>query len=641
MRIHLKELAVVTRRATELVQLADRATFIYGPVGKGKSTTARLIDYCFGGSLERTPAIQKEFVSAILSVTLGQFDVRLERSATDASSVRVTWSRADGEDGSVNAPLDAGSAPLVATAYNLSDLIFWLCGVTPMKVRKSKINADADLVRLSFRDVFWYCYLEQLHLDSSFFRMEDTFKRLKSRDVMRFVTGFHSERLAELDALLVQTMDEQRGKREAVQQIRDFMVRFGLGSDVEIAESLAATHQTLEVATAHRRALDQRKSEDTHPVEPLRARLRGLSGEIDTIVFALADLREQLSQQQSLRAELITAKIKASRVVEAVRLLEGAAFVQCPQCGSDLSGRIVEATQCHLCGEPSQQPDGQPGSLEPLRIDLNERIDELEVSIDRKTQEVSALERHLAATRARKAEGDQELARRLAEYDSAFVASARDAERTIAQMEERVLSLERLKELPKAIASLEIEAGALQGTIDSLRAAIAEERGRLSGGERHALMIARRFHQMMLAVGFPGVYADDTVILNTRTWLPVVKHGDQEWGFYDAGSGGKKTLFNVCFALAVHQVATEEDLPLPAILIIDSPTKNISEDMDPAIVTALYREIYRMAMRPGGVQFLLIDSDLVPPTEEFEGLSYRQMAGTPQAPCLIPYYDGP
>lgn len=642
MKIHLRQLTLVTRRSIEVLPFADRVTFIYGPVGKGKSTTARLVDYCFGGDLERTPALQQEFVSATLSARLGDFEVEFERSATDASYVRVTWGGSDGRKGSVNAPLAAGPNPLVETAYNLSDLIFWLCGIRPMRVRRSKSNPDSELVRLSFRDLLWYCYLEQLHLDSSFFRMDDAFKRLKSRDAMRFVTGLHSERLAEIDDLLARTMEEQRTKRETVQQLRNFIARFNLGTAADISEALTQSEASLRGALAHRVELDRRKAADTHPVEPLRAQLRMLSEEIDTASTALRDLREEVEHQKALRSELITSKLKAARVAEAARVLEGVSFERCPQCGADIAKRSDDEAHCRLCGElDSAAPAHSNHDVEALRLDLNERIDELEISLDRKSHEVSALERSLAATLARKAKGDGELARRLAEYDTAFVAAARDAERSVAQLEERIAALNRLKELPTAIAALEAEAGALQGQIDSLRSDLVDERGRLTAADRCARLIARKFHEIMLAVRFPDVYPEDRVVVDTRTWLPYVVHDTQEWGFYDAGSGGKKTLFNVCFALAVHSVAEQENLPLPTFLVIDSPTKNISEDMDPGIVTSLYQQIYRMATDAGHTQFILIDSDIVLPAAPIDGFAVRRMAGTPDAPCLIPYYAGP
>lgn len=84
-------------------------------------------------------------------------------------------------------------------------------------------------------------------------------------------------------------------------------------------------------------------------------------------------------------------------------------------------------------------------------------------------------------------------------------------------------------------------------------------------------------------------------------------------------------------------------MPVPGILIIDSPTKNISEDENPELVQSLYAEIYRLARSQTGnlLQFLLIDSDLVAPSAELPGFSERRMAGESDAPSLIPYYTGP
>ena len=85
----------------------------------------------------------------------------------------------------------------------------------------------------------------------------------------------------------------------------------------------------------------------------------------------------------------------------------------------------------------------------------------------------------------------------------------------------------------------------------------------------------------MLEIGFPGISASDRVEVHRRNWKPRVFHGDEDeygWDFADAGSGGKKVLFNVCYALAIHKVAAENGLPLPSLLIVDGPMKNISSE---------------------------------------------------------------
>ena len=595
--------------------------------------------------MERTPAIRQEFVAATLSIDLGIYRCELERAATDTQRVRVSWSTGDGEYGSVNAPLQAGSvAVLNGDIYNLSDLLFFLCGVTPIKVRQRLRDPDSPMIRLSFRDIWWYCYLDQTELDSSFFRFEDVMRKRKSQDAMRFFTGLHSERLSELESEVYRALDEQRGKREAVRQIREFMARFDLGSDLEVGSRIEKNEQELEEAEARRSKIQLQRQVDLHPTDPLRDELRELGDQIEDFVLAIAGTQEAIAEQKALRAELITSKIKAQRSARASSLLEGVDYSRCPECGSDVSGRASDTEHCHLCGRrvnSSEQTSIM--EMEAVRRELNDRIDQIAESVARREQALERSKRVLKTLRVRKVQLDGKLQRELAQYDSAYVERLRQLDMQIATLTERQRALDRLQEMPRAIDELEEQAGALQGRIESLGRRLESERSRLLQADKKVESIARHFRAIIRQIEFPGVSDGDKVVVDPRSWRPTIQHDEQEWSFWDAGSGGKKTLFNVCYALAVHAAGLEHNMPVPSILIIDSPTKNISEDENPELVRAIYREIYRLAASEegNGTQFLLIDSDLVPAGEDTPHFLERHMAGQPDAPSLIPYYKGP
>ena len=645
MNIQLTHLVVRTRRTTEQINFSETVTFLYGPVGTGKSTVARLVDYCFGGDLERTPAIQQEFVSVVLGAKLGLYDCILERGAEDTQSVRVTWSRGEEEFGSVNAPLSAGEATLLdAEIYNLSDLLFHLFGVEPIKVLKRSRDPDSPMIRLSFRDIWRYCYLDQTHLDSSFFRLEDPFRARKSQDAMRFFTGLHSERFSLLQADLYRTITEQQGARKAVIQIRRFMDRFNIGSELQLTAQIEATEHELRADKERKQALETDRETDIHPTDELRSKLRILSQNVSDLQDAISVSQSLLAEQEALRAELITAKVKAGRIEQAGRILDGVDYSRCPQCGSDISARPPAVEQCRLCGAPSASIGTRPGiDTEAVRRELNDRIDQISDSMNRKRQALERTVRELQRVESAKLQLDHQLQEELRRYDSAFIVTIREVDRKVATLEERLRSLLQIQEMPRAINELEEQAGSSQGRIDRLRSEIEEERRRLHLADENARAISEKFKTIMLQVGFPGVSDEDDVILDPRNWKPMIVHSEQEWGFWDTGSGGKKTLFNVCYALAVHEVARERGMPVPNILIIDSPTKNISEDENPELVKSLYREIYRFAADRNsiGTQFLLIDSALIEPETELTGFLQRRMAGEPDAPSLISYYVGP
>ena len=116
-----------------------------------------------------------------------------------------------------------------------------------------------------------------------------------------------------------------------------------------------------------------------------------------------------------------------------------------------------------------------------------------------------------------------------------------------------------------------------------------------------------------------------------------------EWSFYNAGSGGKKTLLNVCYALAVHIVAARHNLPIPSFLIIDTPMKNIGEDVDRNIFVAFYKYLYDQAAGAlSHTQFIIVDKEFIRPTSQKVQVFERYMTPSEaEHPPLIPYYRGP
>jgi predicted nucleic acid-binding Zn-ribbon protein len=636
-KIRIHKLILFTKQKAEIVEFTADVTFIHGPVSSGKSTTARLVDYCLGGGLERTPALRSEFVAVQLAGSIGEFNVNLERSAEEGSPIRVTWDDGKGNTGSVNAPLDPGTSPLVdAEVFNISDLLFYFAGVRPVKVRKSKSDPDAPLVRLSFRDVMWYCFLQQDELDSSFFQMHHPFKANKSRDVMRFITGLYSERMNDLESRLAERVLSQRVKRDSVVQIRTFMKQFELASESDFLSRREAVQTELTKAKADRDTLDAQHKSRTHALVPLRNELRKLSKSASAIEGSLEDIRTRITQQTALRSELITSKMKAARAKRAEDALSGVEFVSCPRCCLQLEKESGSQDTCLLCKQA--QPSEVAEDFGTWLLDLNGRIDDLGESIARHKREISRLESQRINLLAQVKDLDAKLATEVDRYDSAFTSTARAMDSKVSELQERLRSLNELAQMPAAISALEKEAGSLQGEIDQLRSEISLEHARLVAANENIAAVAAAFKKVMIEVGFPGVYPDDRVILDPRNWFPYVVHGDQEWSFGDAGSGGKKTLFNVCYAIAVHRVALERKLPLPSLMMIDSPTKNITKDEDPELVNALYAQLYELARdAKGSIQFVIVDSLLVEPLpNELFSFAHRRMP-----PPLISYYDGP
>lgn len=105
-----------------------------------------------------------------------------------------------------------------------------------------------------------------------------------------------------------------------------------------------------------------------------------------------------------------------------------------------------------------------------------------------------------------------------------------------------------------------------------------------------------------------------------------------------------RALFKTCYALALHRVcARAGDSRLPPVLIIDTPTKNVSSVENPELTAAFFRWVYELAAGElVGTQFVIIDNEFnaVPQGIGLPMSSRQLVNGDPNNPPLIPYLVG-
>jgi hypothetical protein len=646
MNFKLNRLVVQFGRSREEIDLNHHLNIFHGKISSGKSTIAKLIDACLGGSLPQVPAIKQEFVSVELTAQIGDNEVLFERNA-GSRQVQVTWTNEAGENASLIVPIDNAPAPIWGDkVYGLSDLIFELAGVGPMRVRRNKTDPDAPLIPLSFRDIMWYCYLDQDELDSTFFHLEAEDPRSpKSRDVMRFVLGYYTERLNELEQQLAREVEEHRTKLESAKRMRAFLAELGYGSELEMTVRLAELERSQEGRERQLQELQERKEADTHFSDDLRSELRSLAGRIEAITEGIANGERILAEETALRGEIISTKFKLHRMSSATVILGTVDYTVCPRCGTDLSSLLRSSTDCNLCGAPEKaQANLERKQTSIEQPDLDARLADIEQSVSSRKKSLTRQHRELEALREQKAYKDLELTRLMRDYDSAFLSQVRNLERELASGRQEIIGLRRDARLPQAVVELESEADAHLARAQGIRRELKAERERIADRDNLVGQLEAYVFDALMSSGFPALSRSDTLHISRRNWMAYINpHGDESLSYTlsGAGSGGKKTLFNICYAVGLHRLAEELDLPLPLFLIIDSPMKNIGTEVNKDIFVAFYNHLYSLlSTTMMKTQVIIIDTELSAPTMPMDFRERLMIAGSTEHPPLIPYYSG-
>jgi prefoldin subunit 5 len=629
------------------VEFARQLSFFHGEMGTGKSSVASLLDHCLGGKLERTPALRSELLSVQMQVTIDDTHALFERVMTDPWNVRVSWRTGSGPAQSESLPVKASKNPIIGDdIFGLSDLILRFIGIPVMRVRKRSYDPESDLVRLSFRDLAEFVYLNQGDLDSDFFLLGVPIRMEKSKDALHFFVGYMSERLNDLLQKLQDVRSSQRSKREAAGQIEAFLRQFEFESVDRLNEEIMKLESDIEKGEAGLNAIRNGISPVRTVAEEERTAIKQASERVAALAGAISDTEMRILEQEELIAELVSMKFKLGRASAATALLEGVNFENCPACGSEVqSPTQVGNGGCYLCKQPVA-PKDVGSTAEIYRQDIDERIDDLKQSVQRHKRALQRSASRLDIARHEMNGLERQIADRVHSYESEFLARSRSLERRIAAARERISFLERVKEMPAAVGRILKDADELSSEIEGIKRSISEEEAQLTTAESNFKCIEDNYHEILLSIGFPGVSPEDVVVVNRKNLIPEIWiKGDEpkKWTFFDAGSGGKKTLLKICFALALHKTAAERGLPVPRLLIIDSPMKNITPDVNPAIFERFYKELYSLLEGPlKDWQCVVIDQTyFAPEPGKLISTSRLMKQSDPEYPPLIPYYTGP
>ncbi|MGQ3053668.1 MAG: hypothetical protein ACT6S0_17955 [Roseateles sp.] len=648
MKVKLQALRLHFRRSVETIEFGQ-ISFFWGKIGAGKSSIARLIDYCLGADIQLTPALQLEFNSADLSVDVEGRRLTIYRER-ESSNVIAAWAEGD-QVMEVLMPARKADGVVVpgTTIEVLSDVFFHLASLPVPKVRKGRRTAEERLERLSLRDLFRFCYLDQDNIDSDFFRLDsegDYSRRAKSVDAMRFVLGYHQDQVASLEAELQSLMEQRMAAKAAAGALSKVLEESGLGSPAEIDDRVEGLRARLDRVRAAAEVARTGRGDGGHAVDALRARGRALSADVESLEEMAEAVGSRAANTERHLNELKMLSVRFSRTRSARALLASVDFVDCPRCTQPLPSRL-EAL-CPVCGQPESEELHEHLSDEVVGADLKSRLVELQESLQGLRRQERTISRQLQRTVSEKAIVDQTLDQRLRDYDSAFLSKALEFEREATVIEQQVSSLLNYRKLPERLEELLSTADSLRGSESELRVKLSREREKAFKDRSNLEELEGLLLDCLVRSSFPGVTATYKVTIDPKTLVPEVAPTEAAdfavTSFANMGSGGMKTIFKSCYAIALHRLAAKKGASLPSVLVIDSAMKNVSERENLELFRDFYSMVYELAATElNATQFVLIDKEFFPVPE---GLSLdvrsRHMApGSRDDPPLIPYYDVP
>jgi hypothetical protein len=588
-------------------------------------------------------------VSAALEMSVNDVPVTLHRDR-DSGQAMAAWQEGD-ETLQVLIPARTGTNEVLPNSgvVVLSDLLFYLAKEEPPYVRRRKGTPDERLERLSFRDLFRFCYLDQEGMDNVFFRLDsDNYPiRAKSVDALRYVLGYRTEQVAELEARLQQVREQRLGLLSSAQALSKALVDAGLDDINAYDTKIESTKAEIDRARAAALSAREQRTPVPHAAEELRELTRRLAQEQIALEEACSDIDLRIGELERYTNELQMLSVRFQRTASARMVLGGVDFSSCPRCTQTLPTR--EVGLCAVCGQPEHITDAV-GALSETVVneDLRARQAELKETLGRMRGQRRAVQLRAAEIAAERGAADRSLEVRLKEYDSAFLSQALQHERAVTTLEQRLDAMLKFRKLPDVLQEQQAQAEALKIDEAELRTMLDSAKKSAFNDRRNVDLLGELFLDCLVRAKFPDVRANYRVEIDPATFYPRIPLGVNEaivvLSFDNAGSGGMKALFKTCYALALHRLCAQTgDVKLPPVLIIDTPTKNVSSVENAEVIAAFFRLVYELAAGElVDTQFIIIDNEFnaVPDDIKLSIVSRHLVNGDSSNPPLIPYLVG-
>lgn len=622
--ILINQLVVIGVQKNYSVNFHEGVNIIYGDSATGKSSILNLIDYLLGAkTFSLYPEIESSGRYCLLDVTLNSQRYTIKRDLFDALiPIEVYPCAVDLIEQYAARKYNPSFSS--SSQYNdmefYSEFLFTALGYNNVKIKESPTKDDSRLARLSFRDLFKFCYVDQDDLGSKIFLQPENYAlQTKNAEVFKYIFNALDSQISDVQQNIATRTQRRNELDRKFKSVSEFLRESDFGSmstldslvdnvDQKILEIekqilnlntrltsdndlYRALHSTITQITLDKRSLIQRQQENQTKVERF-TRLK------NDYLIDIAKFRASVSARKSI-----------GDIPEEITL--------CPICDNNLNvgfaaqrfdmvsidkinyeinalNRRVKNSEL-IIGEAKRQWEMDQAKLK----DLSEAEIEARVLLDKQTIELSTPY--------------------LAERDT-FVSKLGELKQNRKELVNRLKIRNQHNLLTTTIESLELSLKELNDKLDILKASAPSMEDVFSTLSDHL-----KEYLLYVKIKTP------TGIGYTKgKYLPKVRNIE----YSNITSGGLRTIVGIGYLCSLMKEALNSDMSYPSFLMIDTVGKYLGKTQkgksnidgtseeddvreavsDPEKYKNIYEYIINLSndyfLKDRVCQFILVDNDV-------------------------------
>ena len=622
--ILVNHLIVVGTKKNYTVDFEPGVNIIYGDSATGKSSILNLIDYLLGAKhLDLYPEIENVGRYAVLDVTLNDDRYSIKRDIFDASKpIEVypcAFEKIEQYATKKYLPNFKSNANYPDMEY-FSEFLLSSLNLTNLKIKQAPTKDDSKLARLSFRDIFRYCYVDQDELGSKKFLRSDNYSlQAKNAEVFKYIFNTLDSQISDLEQNISAKSQQKNNIEEKFKVVSEFLRESEFGSMLNLDDEITRTDDEIISLDDQILELNNKTTADNEVYRAIKSTLDEIEIEKKIIHQQMVEREIKVERFTRLKNDYISDISKFKSSLEAREVI----------------GEIPEEISiCPVCDNTLQlQSAKQKFEIAPTEkvkqelISLKNRVKDTE-------QIISESKRQWENEKIKLKELDEQeqKARELIDQNTKKLTSPYLAERDM-----YVSQLGELKQKRKELVSrlkIRNQHSLLTGTMKSLETSIKQLKEKLEKlkGEAPSMsdVLSDLADNLKSYLSYIKIKDPTEISITDNKFAPVVR--GIEYG--NITSGGLRTITSIGYMCSILEESLNREMSYPSFLMIDTVGKYLGktktqsysnnetssiEDLKEGVSDPLkYQNIFEYIIQLAGkfdqknrtCQFILVDNDV-------------------------------
>jgi hypothetical protein len=617
--IVVRQLVLVGHRKDYHVPFHTGVNIIYGDSATGKSSILELINYLLGSSkFVYDEEIESSVKYAALEVDLNGATYVIKRDIffptklievyqSDFESTRAVFPKKYAPNFSGETGPDGYFSDFLLAALNLPIL----------KVREAPTQAESPMVRLSFRDLFKYCYLKQDDVGSKqLLSLGNWAVHSKNKQTFRYIFNLLDSSITELEQEISKLNSVRTGLTKKYESVSEFLRETEFATEINLLEENDRLNEQSAFLRDELGRLNKAMVADSETYSFLKDTLDVFSTKLVAVEGAKRDAELAIERFGRLKNDYLNDTDKLKAISQARSSIEQPStdLFNCPICDTEVSLRSIKK---EYKIDESDKVNQEVNSLVRRIRDLDMLIQEERTKLQSLAYETQLLVQ------------DREKARRMLDEESGKMITPYLSQRDglaaeLASVNEKIRQSQHFIKVRNQQKMIFVEIDRLAKNIIALEEKL---RGlKISAPSISEVMesIGDVLHNFLVTV---NIKEPRNVSISRGNFLPVLRGRD----YSDITSGGLRTILSIGYYVSLFESAVFKEVNLPPFLMIDTVGKYlgktqsqyketvVADDVrenvsDPTKYSNMYEYMISLADRAADkeipCQIILVDNDV-------------------------------